>query len=671
MSEHQSLGHSHLSLGQTSDYWSQNPVAGVQVDNTSVVPALINAETGTSYDEYGQFENYDAFLENADLSFLVPQNLDDDLVACIPQLSNPELANSYTASPSSFAGFSISQNIAGGSSGSNIDSQATGHSVRPIARSSSRPIKQQPCWKISTAEYRRILQKIHDFSEVIPKDFSLLSRHTLSRFIEGCVKGFCEHFPFLHIATFSIESASLELILSMAAIGAQFQFENNRKLMLFDAAKAIIVEKFTRREQGGLTKVQADDQRTQTSQALLCLLAVGLWGPKQLLQEGMDLQNLVVRLVREGQGTASQDPILTQNNEKKWKSWIQQESCKRTNFVAYSLLTLLSLAYHTPPPLLTSEIHCSMPCTNVEWGAKTVEEWDVVHRDISAEASFQQNFEILFQNSSSSIKTGLSPFASYTLIVAILQYIFLRRETLLSSHRHSINASDVDGISRALQCWQATWERCRRSDHEDQAPNSPVVYNAAALLRFGWLRLHADLGPCRSLASREPGVIASAFNNCAPIPRGAVTIQPALQAVHALSVPIRMGISFVARTQTISWSVQLSLSNLECAIFLCKWLERLALTCKSAPLESQELKLLMVIHGLVQETGLFEDEMAQNLADLQDQDKKIRRLATGVAKLWAEVFKGMHVFELVDTIGASLAIYAEMMERACSPESSE
>ncbi|EHY56251.1 uncharacterized protein HMPREF1120_04340 [Exophiala dermatitidis NIH/UT8656] len=164
-------------------------------------------------------------------------------------------------------------------------------------------------------------------------------------------------------------------------------------------------------------------------------------------------------------------------------------------------------------------------------------------------------------------------------------------------------------------------------------------------------------------------LIASAFNGGPPLERSPGLIGPALQAAHALSIPVRMGINFVARSQALSWSVQHSLSNLECAIFLSKWLEQLAITSTAQPLDKDELRLVQMIQGLLSETGLFGDDWigAIGITNMSDQKYQIRRLATAVARMWAEIFKGNHVFEVVNIIGASLTIYAESMESAYTP----
>jgi len=84
-------------------------------------------------------------------------------------------------------------------------------------------------------------------------------------------------------------------------------------------------------------------------------------------------------------------------------------------------------------------------------------------------------------------------------------------------------------------------------------------------------------------------------------------------------------------------------------------------------LEKEELVLVQMIQSLLKETGLFGNDALGNIANSQDPKQKIRWLATAVARMWAEIFKGTHVFEIVNIIGASLTIYAESMESAYTP----
>jgi hypothetical protein len=104
-----------------------------------------------------------------------------------------------------------------------------------------------PAWKISPQDHRIIGSKLDDFMNVLPKGFTLPSRHTLSRFWEGYINGFHDHLPFLHIPTLSAVNCAPELVLALAAVGAQYRFEGHRGNGLWYAARAIAMEQVRRR----------------------------------------------------------------------------------------------------------------------------------------------------------------------------------------------------------------------------------------------------------------------------------------------------------------------------------------------------------------------------------------------------------------------------------------
>ncbi|KIW30174.1 uncharacterized protein PV07_05936 [Cladophialophora immunda] len=665
-------------------------------------------------DLYGEFDGFNAFLDMTDFSTFIPPStaLDPSLheQAFTAQLDEATLQGSSQVRHHNDVAAHGQQRNEQDTSFSRFGSPLPVlhfESRDPVARAPNEPsAASRPCWKISAVEYRQISARIQDFSHVLPKDFSLLSRHTISRFIEGAIKGLLEHLPFLHVPTFSVVDAAPELILAMAAIGAQFRFENGRAPMLFYAAKAVALEQIQCREKKQVEmflwrsksspmdststtvstsnavpsnnvpgagnceeEMETTNARLQTSQALLALLVMGAWGPQQLLKEAISLQSFAAALAREDGISGLKDSFPSGSHASDWHIWISAESRTRTKLMTYSMIQLISIAYNIPPLILTSEIDCCLPASAKEWNAKNAQEWEEVRRSSTTrELRFQESFESLFHNiSPQAASMALSPVANYILVLAILQHIFLRQQTWTSSKKQNLSAEDIADSARALRCWQTRWERSPESNIDPSSAAGPVAFNSTALLRLAWIRLYSDLGPCRNLASRDVNLIASAFNNSPVLKRGPELIHPALQAAHALSVPVRMGINFVARTQTVSWSVQHSLSNLECAIFLSKWLETVAVASSTSALEKDELVLIQMIHSLLVETGLFDDNTITNIADRGDQKQKIRRLATAVARLWADIFKGNHVFEVVNIIGASLTTYAESMESAYTP----
>jgi hypothetical protein len=89
------------------------------------------------------------------------------------------------------------------------------------------------------------------------------------------------------------------------------------------------------------------------------------------------------------------------------------------------------------------------------------------------------------------------------------------------------------------------------------------------------VRIHLNLGPYRQLETRDPERIAKALCQCPGVRRSDGVVSALLYAVHALSVPVRLGVDRIARSQAFFWSVRHSLAGLECAVLLSNWLTSL------------------------------------------------------------------------------------------------
>lgn len=129
---------------------------------------------------------------------------------------------------------------------------------------------------------------------------------------------------------------------------------------------------------------------------------------------------------------------------------------------------------------------------------------------------------------------------------------------------------------RALRSWTSVWQQAPESSLDPHNANGPIPFTSSALLGLAYVRLSLNLGPYRRLETRDPTTIASALCR-SPKPERSYRLIPALiYAAHALSIPVRLGIDHIARSQAFFWSVRHSLASLECAVLLSKWLFTLA-----------------------------------------------------------------------------------------------
>lgn len=596
-------------------------------------------------------------------------------------------------------------------------------SVRPSKRDEGKAVnrsealtKSTPRWKVSTPEYLDVKLKVSMRASILPPDFVLPSKHTLSRYLEGCIKGLLEHMPYVHIPTWSVTASAPDLLLAMCSIGACFRFEKGSAVKLFYAAKAIIMNQLRAIKGEKLVDMLSqppslhtgsndtsppssrdmhntyssnnrtdgdislhNKERLQTMQAIISLMVLGSWGAREIVGEAIAFQSLLAELVRQdGLGPESEystDLESYEESDSGWLRWIHAESLRRTKLMAYTFINLQSVAYNVSPCMLTSEIRFNTPASMSEWRANDSGSWAITRRASKiATTPFSEAFRSLFQGGESGTNTPVQPscaIGNYALIFGILQTIFFLREGSATipnrQDTRNLRPDDIESLSQALQNWQSRWENSPESNVDPQSSTGPVAFNSTALLRLAWIRLYSDLGPCRNLASRNPSLIVEAFKSCPPLHRQPSLTPALLHAAHALSVPVRLGISYVAKTQTLSWSVQHSMANLEGCIFLSKWFEAVASTLRVTPLTSQEMGIIHLIRSIVLESGFFREDAFAPAVDEQGWQRLIQHIGTAVASLWAEVFSGTHVFEMVSTIGSSLSIYAKLLEDAHTP----
>lgn len=299
-------------------------------------------------------------------------------------------------------------------------------------------------------------------------------------------------------------------------------------------------------------------------------MAMGMWGPQVLLREATSLQNQLALLIRE-QGLQS---LEDREDTLAWEDWILVEGDRRTKFLAYCFFSLHSIAYNTPPLLLASEMKMKLPQSSREWHAESSRQWHAIRRTATQDnLSFHYILSKLF-DADQADHPPISSLGNYVLIHAIIQQIFFVRQTFVMANPIAqdsrLQPEDIQKFERILRSYQIGWERSPESSLDPANPYGPVAFSSTALLRLAYIRLHCNIGPCRRLDTRDPLITARALKASPPLIRSPLLSRAILQSAHALSIPVKIGIKYVAHTQTLMWSMQHSLCNLECAVFLSK-----------------------------------------------------------------------------------------------------
>lgn len=590
----------------------------------------------------------------------------------------------------------------------------------PALRDQNASSARKPLSDISVEDRQLILFKLSEFSGIVLSGFRLPSRLALSRYLAGYVNGFHEHMPCLHVQTMSVQNCSIELLLAMAAVGAQYCFEGDKGVELFHASQDIAMQRIRRRD----TRVAATteqyqsqvfnspqhteymgpqhsswaghathtispslsgplglppDQATgedlmQTAQALFLLMAMATWAKhKEILRQALAIQSILATLVRED--GLKMAPLV--GDDISWEKWIRYESVKRTKFIVFCFFNLHCIVYNIPSLILSSELDLPLPCSAAEFKAPSMMRWrEARKKNDLPEVNFQTAFHRLFERSSPSDMerySYTSSLGNYVLIHALIQHIFFvrqiarRRTSSLNQTNQDLDSEEISALEQALRNWQMGWKQNPESSLDPLDPNGPIAFNSTALLRLAYIRLNNIFaGPGHhALATRDPVQIAHSFreSSATRIGRTRKLVRAVLHSAHALSIPIKIGIRLVARTQTFTWSIQHSLCSLECAFLLCKWLEALALPDPQPEVTDDEKRICWLVKIMLDETEYgvcCDDEQALQSPTM------LRQLSAGVLRVWAQIFKGAQTWAIVDIIGTALNTYADMLDNSHS-----
>ncbi|RAL11847.1 uncharacterized protein BO97DRAFT_346074 [Aspergillus homomorphus CBS 101889] len=533
---------------------------------------------------------------------------------------------------------------------------------------------------VTQSQYAALLQNIEQFHAVIP-DFVLPSRHALTRFISGYFDGFHNHLPFIHLPTFCLRECAPEFILAIAAVGAQYRFESHIGLSLFDAAKAVSMEQARRRTQRyseevvGLRVAKQMDSRPpyslsekgkwsrlQTVRALLLLIVFATWDDDpELLREAIGFQTVLAGCLRESTFNEHIDIASVED----WHEWVRMEGDRRIKLVVFCYLTLQAIIYNIPPAILNDEIHLRLPCSSIQWNAKSAGEWSQARRSSGdCQPLFQDALATLLMKcqSPASQTYFASPLGNFVLIHALLQRLFMIQQLAAAA-----DPACVDSLRGQLECalhrWKLGWQRAPESSLDPHNPSGPIPFTSTGFLALAYVRLVCDLGPHRALNTRDPTRIAAALAQLPPVDRSPRLIPALLHSAHAFSIPVKLGVDFVAKSQHFFWSVQQCVCNLECAVFLSRWLHQIGQSKDSYPLSESEQRLLLWTSRIVAEAPVhpYQGQVAARLTN-PGTELDTFQLGLRVIQIWAQIFKGNTSWRLVNILGESLEMLALMMQ---------
>lgn len=470
----------------------------------------------------------------------------------------------------------------------------------------------------------------------------------------------------------------------MCAAGAQYCFERRSSERLFRVAKAIVFDRLRQEESHfgpqtlafiASTNVLSPEVAPTTrrsgpwspldlAKTLLILVGFATWERKDLLQQAFALRGLLVQTLRD-LGLKEAEPITNGSTSRSavWDQWVQRESSRRTKLVAFCYINVHSIAYNIHPLLWSSELHLRLPCCTPYWQAASALQWIAMQRDgIEDQMSFQEALSILLQGTSgsSSVHPIPSPIGNYILLHALLQRIHVVRELSFPvTSPATLPVTELETIGRALRSWTSLWQQTPESILDPNNESGPIPFTSSALLVVAYVRLSLNIGSYRHLEARDADITAAGLTKLPDIERNDNLLSALLYSTHALSIPVRLGIDRVARSQAFFWSVQHAISSFECAIFLGKWLCSIIRPFREESLSRSEHRILHWVRCIIKEayavTDFDEDE-----GDLVVPHEPFP-LGIAVLNIWCRFFRGNTQWQFVVNLGLSLEKYMKTL----------
>jgi hypothetical protein len=533
-----------------------------------------------------------------------------------------------------------------------------------ICRSTERTLY----WKFTDDEWNAFVTRTsHLYSDT---ETRLPSRQSLSRYMAAYFRSYHEHLPFLHASTINLQDTEAHLILAIAAIGAQYCLEAKNMVSLFTIAKSIILQRIDRRKKTGIGRAMRSSQtvthgqaesenggdRIQVCQTLLLLMVAATWGDdNSLLNEDMELQGITANYIREQKLLSIHEP-----GDTSWRAWIQAEGARRTILIAFCFFNFHTILYNVPPPVLNSEINMVLPCYEEEWRCDTAISWEQARTKTITNPQFGSAFKSLFHAEQAVALPACSSLGVYILISALIQHIYFVRQ--LSQHtthpEDTTLHSQMDILRQALSQWQQIWEMDPYRSIAPHDPNGPLPFNSIAQFRMAYIRLSIDIGSFFTMDSGDPQQIAFEMLCSPSVPRNQHSTRAALHAAHTLSAPVRMGVKLVARTQALTWSLQHSLSYLESAFLLSKWLDTITRSPCGVSLDEDEQQVLSYVRDILDEAEVVDQAIA--CRDLH--------LGVRVVSVWANLLREEGIWPIVAMVGKILTSYGDLLARRLSSD---
>lgn len=284
------------------------------------------------------------------------------------------------------------------------------------------------------------------------------TRVQLNRYLAAYFTYYHPFLPFLHPQTFDPPTVAPSLLFAVCSIGALLCHENTMASVLHQNAKMLV---------SSIYEVNKDFPSSSRSapiwatQSLILTLVYASWSGDP---RGLEFISSIRTSLANIASTAVYDVCLANSNRAsksagEWKTWVHEESVKRTYFAVFVVFGSLSSVFNYPSALANSEIplKLQLPCSEWLWNASFGSESDWMYYAMreSTLPCFSQTLAALTTGDVQQLN-GISPFGLRVLSTALfVEIIQSGRDN--SAYREKL-----------LTAARSTWDSIARDTHPGQ-----------------------------------------------------------------------------------------------------------------------------------------------------------------------------------------------------------
>ncbi|RDW59993.1 hypothetical protein BP5796_11599 [Coleophoma crateriformis] len=278
------------------------------------------------------------------------------------------------------------------------------------------------------------------------------SLQSISYFVECYMDYFQPILPFIHPATFSVQTSHWLLVLAMAAIGSHY-------VELEDADSYIIgLHEFLRRVMNTLEEKEESCGLSPLELVQVQMLnSVGMMycGDDRLMKLAKSQHQKLVRFCR-NEWLASEAPeselMSIDESSHAWTLWRDTEARRRTGYSIWLLDCMWAFHFDMRPSLSLQDAKAPVPCQEVLWEAQNAREWHQLYSCSSASPSLHSAIQLVY------VEKRLQPSMGEFSRVLLIHALFRRTWEV------------EDYFRQPLTFWNPTAEREDISGLESEAP---------------------------------------------------------------------------------------------------------------------------------------------------------------------------------------------------------